>query len=62
MFFMHFTLSFCNYVVHCNHLPVYQSMVVVLAFFLACEDFERMFDCSFPAGAFFLKWRLARAH
>ena len=31
-------------------------------FFLACEDFGRMFDNSFSACAFFLKWRLARAH
>ena len=35
-------------------------------FFLACEDFEIIFDYSFPAYAlfsfFFLKWRLARAH
>ena len=30
-------------------------------FFLVCEDFGRMFDKSFPAGAFFFffKWRLA---
>ena len=26
-------------------------------FFLACEDFGRMFDNSFPACAFSLKWR-----
>ena len=32
-------------------------------FILACEDFGRMFDHSFPVSAFFfLKWRLARAH
>ena len=34
-------------------------------FFLACEDFGRMFDNSFPTCAFFLlflKWRLASAH
>ena len=33
-------------------------------FFLACEDFGRMFDNSFPACAFFffLKWRLGRTH
>ena len=30
--------------------------------FLACEDFNRMSDHSFPAFAFFLQWRLARAH
>ena len=34
--------------------------------FLACEDFGRMFDHSFPActffSFFFLKWKLARAH
>ena len=38
---------------------------VVVAFFLACEDFRRMFDNSFPACAIFslfvLMWRLARA-
>ena len=41
-------------------------------FFLACEDFWRMFDHSFPACVFvvvvvsvvffFFNWRLARAH
>ena len=32
-------------------------------FFLACKDFQRMFDHSFPAcTSFFLKWRLACAH
>ena len=37
-------------------------------FFLACENFGRMFDHSFPVSAFwfffvlFLKWRLAHAH
>ena len=33
-------------------------------FFLACEDFGRMFDNLFPACAFFffLKWRLAGAY
>ena len=32
-------------------------------FFLACQDFGRMFDNSFPACAFFfLKWRLAHAN
>ena len=36
-------------------------------FFLACEDFGRVFDHSFPAYDFFLlnsnfNWRLARAH
>ena len=33
-------------------------------FLLACEGFERMFDTSFPACAFFffLKWRLGHAH
>ena len=34
-------------------------------FFLACEEFWRMFDNSLPACAFllfFLKWRLTRAH
>ena len=30
--------------------------------FLASEDFGRMFDNSFPACTFFLKWRLARTH
>ena len=30
-------------------------------FFLACEDFGRMFDNLFPAFAFF-HWRLAPAH
>ena len=30
-------------------------------FFLACEDFGRMFDNSFPACAFLFKWRLGRA-
>ena len=32
-------------------------------FFLACEDFGRMFDNLFPACVFFFffKWRLARA-
>ena len=29
--------------------------LVVVAFFLACEDFGRMFDHSFPACAFFFK-------
>ena len=35
------------------------------SFFLACKDFWRMFDHSFPVSAFFfffLKWRLAHAH
>ena len=39
-------------------------------FFLACEDFEKMFDNLFPACAFlfilfiylFFKWRLAPTH
>ena len=35
-------------------------------FFLACEDFERMFDQSFARLRFFFlffsKWRLARAY
>ena len=31
-------------------------------FFLACEDFGRMFDHLFPAWVFFLKWRLACVH
>ena len=31
-------------------------------FVLACEDFGRIFDHSFPHLRFFLKWRLARAH
>ena len=31
-------------------------------FFLTCKDFGRMFDNSFPACAFFLKWRLAHAN
>ena len=33
--------------------------------FLACEDFGRMFDNSFPACVsffLFLKWKLPRAH
>ena len=30
-------------------------------FFLACQDFWRMLDHSFPACTFF-KWRLAHAH
>ena len=44
-------------------------MVVLVDFSLACEDFRRMLDHSFPARAFlffylfiFLKWRLAHAH
>ena len=36
------------------------------AFFIACQDFGRMFDNSFPALALFVvfvfKWRLARTH
>ena len=36
-------------------------VVVFFFFFLACEDFGRMFDKSFPDCAlFFFKWRLAR--
>ena len=32
-------------------------------FFLACEDFGRMFDNKFPASVFFFfKWRLRRAN
>ena len=33
-------------------------------FFLACEDFWRMFHCSLPACAFFffLRWRLVHVH
>ena len=42
------------------------ARVVVVAFFLACEDFGRMFDHSFPACAvflfFFFKWKLTHAH
>ena len=33
-----------------------EVVVVVVAFFLACEESGRIFDNSFPA------WRLARAH
>ena len=53
-------------------LPCADSCICGLwvgGFFLACEDFGRMFDNSFSACAFFsffflifLKWRLARAH
>ena len=35
------------------------------AFFLACEDFGRMLNYSFPAWPFlflFFNWRLTRAH
>ena len=35
------------------------------SFFFACEDFERMFDNSFPTYAFFfffLKWSVAHTH
>ena len=38
---------------------------VAACFFLACEDFGRMFGKSFPAWAFFFfftSWGLARAH
>ena len=35
---------------------------VVVAFFLACEDFGRMIDNSFPACAFFSKVELTCAH
>ena len=32
-------------------------------FFLACENFERVFDHSFLACFFFfIKWKLARVH
>ena len=31
-------------------------------FFLACTNFGRMFDKSFPTCTFFLKWRLGFAH
>ena len=29
-------------------------VVVVVAFFLACKDFRRMFDHSFPTSALFI--------
>ena len=38
-------------------------LMEVLAFFLACENFGRMFDNSFPAcSCFFFRWRLFRAN
>ena len=37
---------------HFQRIYIIQTMV---AFFLACEDFGRMFDNSFPACAFFFK-------
>ena len=55
---------------HASNLP--PAALVVTAgstSFLACEDFGRVFDHSFPACAFcvcvlffFFKWRLAHAH
>ena len=36
-----------------NSFFLYMVVVVVVAFFLACVDFGRMFDHSFPANSFF---------
>ena len=40
-------------------------IMMVMDFFLACEDYGRTFDHSFPACAvclFFVQWRLAHTH
>ena len=42
--------------INCTQLPL-----LVVGFFLACEDFGRMFDSAFLNCAFF-KWRLASAN
>ena len=49
--------------VHCL-LQILGAVWFSGGFFLACEDFRRLFNHSFPAcaGFFFLKRRLARAH
>ena len=50
-------------------LVVVLRVMMVVAFFLACVDFRRMFNNLFPACAFVVvvflfvfKWRLARAN
>ena len=49
----------------CSKMQTVCRGVFLFVFVFACEDFERMFDHSFPACAFFfffLKWKLGRAH